>query len=168
MPTQAELDALHEELRTKTPKDKAVCFIPEIPEGVQLDGLNVSGGVALQKGGTIVVASIEQDPNHVYLFLDTLDKFPPDLIVKRDLTTQALPRARGDLMVTWSKKPGEKKSNLFGSMLSKVHADPGTFIGCFRFKSCDEAFSFIQFLVIKCFFPVSFAEVSSGAAVAPK
>lgn len=169
MPTQAELNALHEELKTKIPKENAAWFIPDIPEGVELKGLQLSGALALQKGGTIVVACIEQDPSHLYLFLDTLDKFPPGLIVKRDLTAQALPKARGDLVVSWSKKPDEKKSKTFGSMLSKVHAPPGTFIGCFRFKSCDDAFLFIQFLVIKSLIPPTYAEVSaSGAAVAPK
>ena len=169
MPTQAELQALKDRLMTELPEGSFAWFNPKIDENIPLEGLNILGYLGLTKGGVIMPACIDQDSKHMYLFLDKLDDFPRNLIVKSPLTSAGVPRARGDLVVTWSKNPGEKKTRSVGSMLSKVGAPADTFVGCFRFNSCDEAFLFIQFLVIKSLIPPTYAEVSaSAAAVVPK
>ena len=166
MPTQAELQILKERLMAKLPEKS---FHLYNYDGDALKDLTLSACVGTKMGGMIIVASIPQDPDNLYLFLDHLEDFPPGMIVKRPLSSRSMLGSVCDLVVTWFKNPIGEEAKLIGSMRVKVGAAVGTYVGCFQVESCEEAFLFIEYVVIRSL--VEFSKVrptSYAAAVAPK
>jgi hypothetical protein len=172
MPTQAELQILKERVKAQIPGWMALFMKDEgNTEDYTLDGdIKISFVLMLQCGGVIVVASIPNDAEGVYLFFDHLDDFPAGVLEETLVTSGQIRGSHAALLVTGLKDTDGEPVDLEGWKMAKVPVTTqhGTHVGAFRMSSCDNAFVALKHVVFKSYFPVPSADPpSSGAAAAP-
>ena len=170
MPTQAELDALKEKVKAQIPGWMAMFMKNEgTTEDYTLDGdIKISFVLMLKCGGVIVVASIPNDTEGVYLFLDHLDDFPAGLMEESLVTSEQIRGSHTALLfITGMRDTDGEPVRLEGWKMAKVPATTqhGTHVGAFKMSSCDNAFVTLKLMVFKSYYAIPIDE--AAAAVPP-
>lgn len=121
-------------------------------EDYTLDGdIKISFVLMLQCGGVIVVASIPNDTEGVYLFLDHLDDFPEGVLRESLVTSEQIRGSHTALRITGLRDTDGEPVDLEGWKMAKVPATTqhGTHVGAFKMSSCDNAFVALKHVVNK-------------------
>jgi hypothetical protein len=158
MPTRDELFALKERVRDEIPR--GVVFFLKGEDGSEdymMDNVDaamlIPFALMLQCGGVVVVGSIPQDEEGVYLFLDNLDDFPSGLLVEVLTPTAGTRGSHTALFINGFTDTDGVPVTLEGWKMARVPSvtNGSTHVGAFKLSSCNNAFVVIKHLVMKCF-----------------
>ena len=158
MPTRDELFALKARVRDEIPGHLVFFLKGEGERDYMMDNVDaamfIPFALMLHCGGVIVVGSIPEDEEGVYLFIDNLDDFPAGLLVEVLTTTAGIRGSHTALFINGFTDTDGSPVTLEGWKMARVPSttNGSTHVGAFKMSSCSNAFVAIKHLILKCFF----------------